>query len=67
MRGPRDNGCEHVPVLMADPANPRYVQVECCRCHLQTGYATDPYEAWAAWRDGNVWAPCDVLEGEEWT
>lgn len=59
-----EGGCLHLPVLMASPENPRWVRVECVRCHLRTGYGTNPYEAWEAWRDGDVIEPYDMFEGE---
>lgn len=63
MRDPKDNGCEHVPVLMAMPGHPDFVAVECMRCHLTTGYGTDPLEAWERWKAGDVVVvPDDVLE-----
>lgn len=64
-RGRRpESDCTHVPILMAEPGHPQYVRVECCLCHMQTGYALDWYEAWEAWRDGNVVMPYDIMEEE---
>lgn len=63
-RGRPKSDCEHVPVLMAMPGHPDFVAVECCRCHMTTGYGTDPYEAWQAWMDGNVVMPYDLMKEE---
>lgn len=63
-RGRPDNGCEHLPALMAMPGHPDFVAVECLKCHMTTGYGTDAYEAWEAWMAGNVVVPYDMFEGE---
>lgn len=64
MRRTSRSDCDHEPVLMADPANPDWVAVECLRCHATTGYALRPQEAWEAWNRGDVAVPGDLMEDE---
>lgn len=59
-----ENGCEHVPMLMAMPGHPDYVAVECMRCHATTGYGLDAIEAWDRWRAGDVITVPDIMEGD---